>query len=170
MSSLIFGSRLRDNNFKVFSNNVAVDPQTIDWQSLSRKRFPYTLRQEPGPENALGLVKFMFPNRFHVYLHDTPARDLFGKASRAFSSGCIRLARPFDLAEALVQDIDGWDRARLDATVESGKRTIINLPEPLPVHLTYATAWTGEGGTINFRADIYRRDEVLREALFSGRR
>ncbi|MDJ0896271.1 MAG: L,D-transpeptidase family protein [Alphaproteobacteria bacterium] len=161
---------LRDNNFKVFSNDVAVDPQTIDWQSLSRKRFPYTLRQEPGPQNALGLVKFMFPNRFNVYLHDTPTRDLFGKASRAFSSGCIRLARPFDLAEALVQDIDGWDRERLDATVDSGKRTVINLPEPIPVHLTYATAWTGEGGTINFRPDIYRRDEVLQEALFSGRR
>jgi murein L,D-transpeptidase YcbB/YkuD len=101
-----------------------------------------------------------------VYLHDTPGRQVFGHASRAFSSGCIRLARPIDLAEEVLRDTPDWNRERIDAVLETGKRTVVNLKKPLPVHLTYSTAWSGEGGTINFRPDIYGRDKSLHEALF----
>jgi murein L,D-transpeptidase YcbB/YkuD len=150
----------------VFLRDKPVDPATIDWSKFTKRNFPYTLRQKPGPNNALGRVKFMFPNQFDVYLHDTPSRGLFGRASRAFSSGCIRLHRPLDLAERVLRDTSGWDRERIDALLASEKNTRVNLPEPLPVHLTYSTAWSGEGGTINFRPDIYERDKRLHQALF----
>lgn len=152
--------------FEVFRDGKRVDPATVDWSSLSKGDFPYTLRQKPGPKNALGRVKFMFPNEFSVYLHDTPAHGLFRRASRAFSSGCIRLERPIDLAEQLLRDVPGWDRKRIDAVLETTENIRVELKEPLPVHLTYSTAWTGAGGRIHFRPDVYRRDERLRQALF----
>lgn len=158
---------LKVKGYELLRDGKIVAPETINWSSLSRKNFPYTLRQKPGPKNALGRVKFMFPNQFAVYLHDTPGRQVFGHASRAFSSGCIRLARPIDLAEEVLRDIPDWNRERIDAVLETGKRTVVNLKKSLPVHLTYSTAWSGEGGTINFRPDIYGRDKSLHEVLFS---
>ena len=158
---------LKVKGYELLRDGKSVAPETINWSSLSRKNFPYTLRQKPGPKNALGRVKFMFPNQFAVYLHDTPGRQVFGHASRAFSSGCIRLARPIDLAEQVLRDTPDWNRERIDAVLETGKRTVVNLAKRLPVHLTYSTAWSGEGGTINFRPDIYGRDKSLHEALFS---
>jgi murein L,D-transpeptidase YcbB/YkuD len=158
---------LKVKGYELLRDGKSVAPETINWSSLSRKNFPYTLRQKPGPKNALGRVKFMFPNQFAVYLHDTPGRQVFGHASRAFSSGCIRLARPIDLAELVLRETPGWKRERIDAVLETGKRTVVNLAKRLPVHLTYSTAWSGEGGTINFRPDIYGRDKSLHEALFS---
>ena len=109
----------------------------------------------------------MFPNKFSVYLHDTPSRGLFGRASRAFSSGCIRVQRPLDLAEQVLRDTSDWDRARIESVLASEKNTRVNLAKSLPVHLTYSTAWSGEGGTIEFRPDIYGRDKRLGKALFS---
>ncbi len=158
---------LKVKGYELLRDGKSVAPETINWSSLSRNNFPYTLRQKPGPKNALGRVKFMFPNQFAVYLHDTPGRQVFGHASRAFSSGCIRLARPIDLAELVLRETPGWKRERIDAVLETGKRTVVNLAKRLPVHLTYSTAWSGEGGTINFRPDIYGRDKSLHEALFS---
>lgn len=155
--------------FEVYRGGKKVDASTINWKAVSARHFPYTLRQNPGPDNALGRVKFIFPNRFSVYLHDTPSRGLFKRAARAGSSGCIRLARPVDLAEQVLQNKDGWDRKRIDAVLASAKNTRVDLPEKLPVHLTYATAWSGEGGTINFRRDVYGRDKKLAKALFGGR-
>lgn len=157
---------LKKNGFEVLLNGKRVAPETIQWSSLSASRFPYTLRQKPGPENALGRMKFMFPNRFSVYLHDSPAKSLFERATRAFSSGCIRVARPKDLAEVLLRDVPGWSLERINVVLQKGETTRVDLAEPWPVHLTYSTAWSGEGGTIHFRRDIYGRDEKLREALF----
>jgi murein L,D-transpeptidase YcbB/YkuD len=136
---------LKVKGYELLRDGKSVAPETINWSSLSRNNFP---------------------NQFAVYLHDTPGRQVFGHASRAFSSGCIRLARPIDLAEEVLRDTPDWNRERIDAVLETGKRTVVNLKKPLPVHLTYSTAWSGEGGTINFRPDIYGRDKSLHEALF----
>ncbi len=144
-----------------------LDPAAIDWSSMDRRNFRLKLRQLPGPNNALGRVKFMFPNEFNVYLHDSPSRGQFALAVRAFSSGCIRLERPLDLAEYLLREASGWQRAKIDTVVQSGKTSTVVLPTAIPVHLTYSTAWVGDGGTVHFRDDVYGRDELLRRALFS---
>lgn len=141
-----------------------LNPSQIDWAQYNGGRFPYKLRQAPGKANALGRVKFMFPNPFDIYLHDTPARELFRRTVRTFSSGCIRLERPIELAEFLLA-ADGQDPNDLTAILASGKTTRLNLATPVPVHLTYLTAWIGEGGTIEFRDDVYGRDALLAQAL-----
>ena len=162
-------ARLVDLGFEVLQNGQPVNIMAVDWNLYDRRNFPFTLRQAPGPRNALGRVKFMFPNQHSVYLHDTPSRSLFARTTRAFSSGCIRLHRPLELAEQVLelQGVPGWSRGRINQTVESRKRTVVKLAEPLNVHLTYSTAWVGEGGTLNFRPDIYGRDKKLYRALFA---
>ena len=139
---------------------------SINWKQYGPGNFPFQIRQRPGQNNALGRVKFMFPNQFDVYLHDTPSRSLFDKAERAFSHGCIRLARPLDLAEQVlaVGGVPGWSMARIDQVVASRQRTVVNLADPLPVHITYFTAWVDQG-VPNFRTDIYGQDEKLLAAL-----
>jgi murein L,D-transpeptidase YcbB/YkuD len=136
----------------------------INWSQYGRGNFPFQLRQRPGQNNALGRAKFMFPNRFNVYLHDTPSKSLFERSERAFSHGCIRVSRPIDLAEQLLSDVDGWNRGRIDDVVASGKNTVVNLKTPLPIHITYLTAWV-ENGVPNFRRDIYEQDAKLLAAL-----
>jgi len=140
-----------------------LDPMQVDWHAFDR--IPYRLTQDPGPENALGRVKFMFPNSFHVYLHDTPSRELFQRTVRTFSSGCIRVEKPLELAEYLLGDKPGWGRTKIQQVIATGKTTTVRLTEPLPVHLTYSTVWIGEGGTVHFRDDVYGRDTLLSEAL-----
>lgn len=139
-----------------------VDPKTVDWASL--KGFPYIVRQPPGPKNALGLVKFMFPNPHFVFLHDTNARHLFDRNQRTFSSGCIRVKEPFDLAERLLENQAGWNRTRIDDVVASGRTTRVNLDKPMPIIIAYATALSGEDG-VHFRPDIYQRDTEVLKAL-----
>ncbi len=152
--------------FEAVQGNRAYSVQAIDWSQYGRGHFPFQLRQRPGPNNALGRVKLMFPNPHNVYLHDTPSRSLFGRAERAFSHGCIRLARPLDLATQVLRagGVEGWDRGRIDRVVASAERTVVNLRDPLPVHITYLTAWV-DGDTPNFRGDIYGHDEKLLAAL-----
>ncbi len=145
-----------------------LDPAEIDWQAVDPKRLPYRIVQKPGPKNPLGRVKFMFPNRYHVYLHDTPSRELFDRAVRTFSSGCIRVDKPIEFAERLLAGKPGWDRARIERTMQEKDPVRALLPEPLPVHVTYSTVWIGEGGTVHFREDVYGRDLVLAQALFAG--
>ena len=147
------------------SEAVEIDPETVDWFALGPRNFPYRLRQDSGPGNALGRIKFMFPNKHNVYLHDTPARQLFSRAERDFSHGCIRLERPFDVAEYVLGGKRGWDREAVLKAVESGKPKTIVLPEPVPVHILYWTAWVDEDGTAHFRRDIYGRDRRLDAAL-----
>jgi murein L,D-transpeptidase YcbB/YkuD len=115
--------------------------------------------------NALGQIKFVFPNKFDVYLHDTPAKELFKKAVRDFSSGCIRVERPLDLAEYLLQGDSEWDRSKLEVALRSGATRIISLKRPLNVHVLYWTAWMDREGRIHFRKDIYGRDAALYAAL-----
>ena len=143
-----------------------LDPATIDWSRVSAERFPYMLRQDPGLDNALGLVKFIMPNGFSVYLHDTPQQQLFARRTRTFSSGCIRLERPMALAAYLLKDQAGWNPLRIDDVVYSGETTRVALSHPIPVHMTYSTAWVDPDGTLHFRADPYERDSILHQALF----
>ena len=152
--------------FEAVRGNTVYPLTSINWRQYGPGNFPFQLRQRPGPSNALGRVKFMFPNKFDVYLHDTPAKSLFDKSERAFSHGCIRLARPLDLAVQVlaVGGVPGWDMARINAVVATGKRTVVNLAEPLPIHITYFTAWVDQG-IPNFRGDIYGQDEKLLAAL-----
>ena len=152
------GFDVRDRN----GNNV--DPSTIDWNSLNRNNFPYTLVQRPGPYNAMGQVKFMFPNQYSVYLHDTPSRYLFDRESRAFSAGCIRTERPFELAELLLGP-QGWDQARIQEVLDSGRLTNVVLETPMPVLLTYFTAQVNDDGTLAFFPDVYERDGRISAGL-----
>jgi murein L,D-transpeptidase YcbB/YkuD len=142
-----------------------IRPEHVEWSEITARSLSFKLLQEPGPENALGRVKFMFPNKFNVYLHDTPARELFKKTKRAFSSGCIRVERPIDLAVHLLQNKFEWARENLRAVVDSGLTEVIRLPEPMPVHLLYWTTWADQDGTIHFREDIYERDKQLEKEL-----
>ena len=134
-----------------------VDPEAIDWSQLSRGNFPYTFVQRAGPGNALGRIKFIFPNKHSVYLHDTPSKSLFERSERAFSHGCIRTQNPFDLAERLLEPA-GWDRARIDAQIDSLETKTAHLVEPLAVLLLYWTADIGANGEYLFYNDIYQRD------------
>jgi murein L,D-transpeptidase YcbB/YkuD len=154
----------RNNMSVVTTSGKIVDPSTIDWAATASKGFPYMIRQEPGPHNALGRVKFMFPNKYMVYLHDTPSKGLFARSERAFSHGCIRTQNPFDLAELLLED-QGWDRARIDQVVASKKNTRVNLETPITVMLLYWTAEADEDGTVFFRRDVYKRDAPIIKGL-----
>jgi murein L,D-transpeptidase YcbB/YkuD len=147
----------------------AVDSANVDWAEVTGDTFPYWLRQKPGPRNALGRIKFMLPNSFDVYLHDTPSRGLFSRPMRAYSSGCVRLENPLDLAFKLLEANGSWTRERLSDLVASGETQVISLRRPVPVHLAYLTAWRGADGTANFRNDIYGRDHAL-EAAFVARK
>ncbi len=142
-----------------------IDPEIIDWEGVTAENFPGRLRQKPGPWNALGRVKFMFPNQFHVYLHDTPERHLFDRKRRSYSSGCIRVQRPFDLALYLLQNQEGWDAQRVEESMNEDETLRVLLDEPVPVHILYRTAWVDREGRLQFRADIYQRDAVLYAAL-----
>ena len=152
--------------FKDWSNNaVEIDPETIAWNKIEPRNFTYKLRQEPGSINLLGRIKFIFPNKFAVYLHDTPKRSLFKENNRDFSSGCIRVEEPISLAVYLLKDDPSWTRERLMETIENGTPQVIGLKRPIIVHLQYWTAWVDETGKLNFRHDIYDRDKPLDRAL-----
>lgn len=138
-----------------------IDPATVDWSTLSLDNFPYQLVQDPGPNNALGQIKFMFPNQYDVYLHDTPSRDLFSRVDRSFSSGCIRVEQPFALAEQLLSGDPTWNRERLHDMVGSNQPKTVLLSEPVPVYIQYWTAWVDDRGQLQFRNDIYNRDSRL---------
>lgn len=141
-----------------------VDPDSIDWSEVSARSFPYRLRQDPGPKNALGRVKFMFPNRFSVYLHDTPGQDLFARRDRSFSSGCIRVERAAELATYLLRNDPAWTAGSIREAMNAGNERTVRLPEAVPVHLLYLTAFS-DGETVQFRPDIYDRDSAVRDGL-----
>jgi len=152
--------------FKDWSKGAPeIDPETVDWKKFKRQNFTYKLRQDPGLRNALGRIKFIFPNKFAVYLHDTPKRSDFKETHRNFSSGCIRTEKPVDLARYLLQDDHQWSRDKLLEIIETGETQVIELQRPITVHLQYWTAWVDEYGRLNFRDDIYDRDRPLDQAL-----
>lgn len=157
---------LDERNMQVLSfSRKPVDASTIDWQSVSADHFPYLLRQEPGPDNALGRVKFMFPNAHAIYIHDTPSKSLFARSERAFSSGCIRVERPFELAELLLDDPERWDQQGIQQLLDSRLTQRVNLKQPLPVLILYWTAEADADGRVHFRRDVYDRDAPVLEAL-----
>jgi L,D-transpeptidase YcbB len=135
-----------------------LDPTAIDWSTVSVSNFPYTLRQDPGARNALGRIKFMFPNPYDIYLHDTPSRGLFKRPMRAYSSGCIRIEKPIDLAEFLLRGNGNWPRERIERAIAAGRNRSVALTQSVPVHLVYLTAWLDRHGRVQFREDLYNRD------------
>ena len=123
------------------------------------------LRQDPGPSNALGLVKIMFPNKHLVYLHDTPNKSLFEHKDRTFSSGCIRVEKPFELAELLLDNPAKWNQETFKTIIASKKPQTITLPKPIPVMLLYWTVAVDQDGTVHFKNDPYNRDKAVLEGL-----
>jgi murein L,D-transpeptidase YcbB/YkuD len=157
---------LEEKNMRVIDRQGhGVDPAGIDWSRYARGGFPYTIRQDPGPENALGRIKFMFPNKHAVYLHDTPGKELFKRTQRTFSSGCIRIEDPWGFAELLLDDDPLWNRERVSEAVDSLKTRVIRLRSPVVVILLYWTVDVDKNGDVLFKQDIYDRDPPIIRAL-----
>ncbi len=160
---------LASENIKVLrgwgTKEKEIDPEEIEWSKINADNLIYRFRQEPGPLNPLGRIKFIFPNKFDVYLHDTPSKGLFSKSVRTFSHGCIRIEKPIELAEYVLRNDPDWDREKLLAAIEKGTEQTILLPYPLDVNFIYLTAWVDEDGVLQFRNDVYERDKQLDEAL-----
>jgi murein L,D-transpeptidase YcbB/YkuD len=160
---------LRKKGFRIFENwsegAREIDAAAVDWTRVDEDSLSYKFRQDPGPQNALGRIMFLFPNKFDVYMHDTPERWLFGRAVRDFSSGCIRVENPLDLAAYVLRDDPDWTIDKIREAIDSGETQVIRLRERLGVHVLYWTAWLGDDGRIQFRQDIYLRDAALVRAL-----
>lgn len=159
-------SYLTRNNFDLIDRaGRKTGPASIDWPTVKARNFPYRVVQRSGPDNALGLVKFIFPNKHAVYLHDTPRRDLFSRSERAFSHGCIRVKDPLMLAALLLGDQPKWTREKIDAVVEGGKTTNVHLSQKLPILLLYWTVDPDPTGNVRFYSDVYDRDKAVLRAL-----
>ena len=157
---------ITDQRFEVVDDEGRqVDPDSLDWSGYTGKNFPYILRQKSGPDNALGRIKFVFPNSHFVYLHDTPHKELFGNPERTFSSGCIRIENPVQLAELLLNDKDKWNQQKIADAIATNKTQTVYLPEPVTIMLLYWTVIIEPDGIVNFRKDIYDRDNKVMQAL-----
>ena len=181
-------------NFKVFKNGIEMNPSLVKLKELALENIPYTIIQDPGAGNALGKIKFMFKNPFGIYLHDTPSRAPFSYSNRAVSHGCIRVEKPLTFAEYILKDNSNWNidfvkieigqnpddqskiseytqkRNELRKNMSYGKTTNVVLDKKIPLFVDYYTAWVDENGDINFRDDIYRKDEILKNYLFPGKK
>ena len=146
-------------------NGNILDPSSIDWSQYSRGNFPFIIRQKAGPWNALGEVKFMFPNKYAVYLHDTPSRGLFNRQDRAFSHGCIRTEDKWGLMMSLMDDPAVWNMDKINEILKSGKTTTITLPKPVNIYLIYLTAAVDQENNLMFMKDVYKRDKAVITAL-----
>ena len=183
---------LESRNFKVYKDGVELNLDEVNSSEFSADTIPYRIVQDSGPGNALGKIKFMFSNRFGIYLHDTPSRRPFTYSNRAVSHGCVRVEKPLQLAEFILRDHSKWNidylkieigqrvddksivseyyhkrsalRNRKDSS--ENKTTELILEKKIPLFIDYYTAWVDDKGAINFRDDIYRRDKVLKEYLF----
>ncbi len=152
---------LTSQNYEVLDEGKLVAESSVDWAAMDTSRFGYRIRQRPGPGNALGAVKFLFPNPMNIYLHDSPARNLYEHTVRAFSHGCIRLEQPEALAAALLEGQGDWNADRIERTMSKGSRRQVNLDRPVPVYLTYITARVTESGELALFQDVYDRDAPL---------
>ncbi len=164
-------NHLVDRHIRLFSSwqsdAVELDSTVIDWHNVSKGQMAgYKLRQDPGPWNALGKVKFSFPNRYSVYMHGTPAQNLFSRTQRDFSHGCIRISDPLALAVFVLETPSGeWSREKVEKIYQQELRKVVLLSSPLAVHITYQTAWVDKSGIVHFNRDIYLRDAALHSAL-----
>jgi murein L,D-transpeptidase YcbB/YkuD len=147
------------------SRGRRIDRSAVDFTQFSARSFPFAMRQPPSERNALGLVKFMFPNPYNIYLHDTPAKKLFAREVRAYSHGCIRLADPFDFAYALLARQTDDPEAVFQSKLATGKEQTVMLERPVPVHIIYRTAFVDSKGRMEYRRDIYGRDARIWDAL-----
>jgi len=160
---------LKENNYLLLDgwgdDAIEVNPDSVDWSEIDKDNFPFVIEQKSGSFNALGKVKFMLPNDYSIYLHDTPADYLFQNEFRGFSHGCIRLNRPFDLVDYLLQNKPGWNEQRLQDYLKKENPIQVSLPKQLPVHIFYQTVWVDEKGVLNFAPDIYGHDQAQLNAL-----
>ena len=145
-----------------------VPRSAINFAAYTARTFPFALRQPPSDGNALGKVKFMFPNTHNIYLHDTPSKSLFEKDIRAFSHGCIRVGAPFDLAYFLLTPQSDDPEGLFNSYLVGGREAVVNFDTPIPVHLVYFTAWPNDRGMINYAADVYGRDAAIYDALVAA--
>lgn len=145
-----------------------VDPTAIDFSYFDEDNFPFFLQQQSGLGNALGRVKFMFPNKFNIYLHDTPARSLFSKDARAFSHGCVRVQKPMEFAYTLLSLQETDPEAAFHRALNTGKETQIDLARTVPVHIVYRTVWIDALGDVQYRHDVYGRDLLVFDALVNA--
>ncbi len=163
---------LVEKNVRLFSSwqkdGVEINSTTINWNRVTASKMAgFKLRQDPGPANALGRIKFVFPNHYSVYLHDSPAKNLFSRQKRSFSHGCIRVSQPEQLAVFLLDEKGGeWDIQQIKDLISQGRRKVLRIDQPVPVHITYQTAWVDKDNQIIFNSDIYGRDKKLYKALF----
>ncbi|NTV05497.1 MAG: L,D-transpeptidase family protein [Chlorobiaceae bacterium] len=158
-------SYLNRKKLKIIDQNGrVVDPASVNWSQYSAGNFPYRLQQSAGDHGALGRIKFMLPNKYIVYLHDTPNKELFEESTRTFSSGCVRVENPVDLAALVLQDTLHWNRTKILEAIKTGKTRTVLLPKRVPVILVYLTA-VAEGDELFFHDDVYNRDEKLLKAL-----
>ncbi|UCE94187.1 MAG: L,D-transpeptidase family protein [Flavobacteriaceae bacterium] len=146
-------------------NGKILDHSTIDWSQYSAGNFPFIIRQKAGPWNALGEVKFMFPNKYAVYLHDTPSRGLFNQQDRAFSHGCIRTEDKWGLLMSLMDDPEVWNMEKINEILKSGETTTIMLPKPINIYLIYLTAAVDQDNNLMFMKDVYKRDRDISKAM-----
>lgn len=153
-----------NKNYQVLSGNQVVNPTSVNWDENAFKRL--RIRQLPGDDNALGNVKFLFPNDYSIYFHDTPSKSLFDRAVRAFSHGCVRIHNPFEFGDVLMQEAKGWRNGTLESMVGGKEKWIrLNQGERIPVHITYFTAVADAEGQISYKSDVYGHNTRLKQAL-----
>ena len=157
--------RGRARHLQVFSSRGRVNPDAVDFRQYTKRTFPFSLRQPPGPSNALGKVKFLFPNRHNIYLHDTPSKSLFSEDVRTFSHGCVRVSEPFELAYHLLAPQEADPRGAFHSILDTGRERQVDLDAPVGVHLVYWSAWVSPEGRVNYRGDPYGRDDAVKAAL-----
>lgn len=172
-TEILYGARkdstyIRSKGYKLFKKGEEVDPSTVDWSSIRQTNFPYRVRQDGGSGNSLGKIKFLFPNIYSVFVHDTPSKRLFANDVRAYSHGCVRLEHPFDLAKALIE-LDEYDLENdsLDSIIVRGEQRVLELIHPFDVQIEYFTATGDSTGMIIFHPDIYGRDEKFISNAYS---
>lgn len=153
---------LARNNMLLLSGGKKVNPANVDWSEIYSNNFPYRIRQEPGPKNALGRVKFLFPNEYSIYLHDTPSQKPFKETIRAYSHGCVRLYEPIRFAEYIL-DGSKYDAEKIKKTLDRKKNKRIELDEPIPIYILYFTTWVDKENNLRFQPDVYKRDRDLME-------
>ncbi len=157
---------LKQKNMRIIDHNgKTIDPQSINWATATARTFPYMIRQDPGPGNALGRVKIMFPNKHLVYLHDTPSKSKFNRAERTFSSGCVRVQKPFELVKLLLNNPQKWNQKTFREILDSKETRSVKLQKPVPILLLYFTARMGQHNQVYFFKDVYQRDEKVIKAL-----
>ncbi len=156
---------LATNNMEVLSGTTIIDPLNINWYKY-KKDIPFTIRQKPGEDNSLGKIKFLFPNSFNIYLHDTPSKGMFNKSKRAFSHGCIRVENPKKLLHYFIRNDASLNSEKVDSIFKTNKEYSIQIKPSVPVYIVYFTSWVDNNGQLNFRNDIYNLDKQLASEIF----